>query len=131
MAQFPAGFEDLWSRPLIGHLATVRPDGAPAVTPMWFLWDGDWLCFTHTTSRAKLRNIEHQPWIALSVNDPDKPHRYIQARCLVEHVDPDPGGMFYGTLQRRYSWPPTSSAPDSAGRVVIRARPMVYSTQDL
>ncbi len=130
MSEFPAGFEDLWSRPLIGHLATVRPDGAPAVTPMWFLWDGEWLCFTHTTSRAKLRNIEHQPWIAFSVNDPDKPHRYIQARCVVAHIDADPDGAFYESLQRRYSWPTATTQQDSSDRVVIRARPMAYSSQN-
>jgi PPOX class probable F420-dependent enzyme len=97
---------------------------------MWFLWDGERLCFSHTTSRAKLRNIEHQPWIAFSVNDPAKPHRYLQARAIVEHVDPDPDAAFYQTLQRRYSWP-TTGAPNATGRVVIRARPMTYSSQDL
>ena len=97
---------------------------------MWFLWDGQWLCFSHTTSRAKRRNIEHQPWIALSVNDPERPHRYMQARCVVEHLDPDPGAEFYRTLQRRYSWP-TGTGPDAADRIVIRARPQFYSTQNL
>jgi hypothetical protein len=68
--------------------------------------------------------------VALSVNDPDRPHRYIQARCVVEHVDPDPGAEFYRTLQRRYSWP-TGTGPDAADRIVIRARPKFYSTQNL
>jgi PPOX class probable F420-dependent enzyme len=97
---------------------------------MWFLWDGEFLCFSHTTSRAKLRNIEHQPWIAFSVNDPDKPHRYIQARALVASIDPDPDGAFYQMLQRRYSWPASTTPQDSSDRVVIRARPMAYSNQN-
>jgi PPOX class probable F420-dependent enzyme len=129
-AEFPAAFEDLWTRPLIGHLATVRPDGKPAVTPMWFAWDGEFLRFSHTTTRAKVRNIKHQPWVALSVNDPDRPHRYLQARCLVEGIDPDPGAEFYQSLQRRYAWP-SATAPDATDRIVIRARPAFFSTQDL
>jgi PPOX class probable F420-dependent enzyme len=128
--QFPSGFEDLWSRPLIGHLATVRPDGAPAVTPMWFMWDGELLNFSHTARRAKVRNITNQPWVALSVNDPDKPHRYLQARCIVERIDADADAEFYRSLQRRYSWP-TGDAPEAADRVVIRARPKFFSSQDL
>ena len=90
MSELPPGYEDLLTRPLFGHLATVRPDGNPAVTPMWFSWDGELLRFTHTTRRAKLRNIEHNPHVALSVLDPERPYRYLQARGTVERVEPDP-----------------------------------------
>jgi PPOX class probable F420-dependent enzyme len=131
MTEFPQEFEDLWLRPLIGHLATVRPDGNPSVTPMWFIWDGELLRFTHTTGRAKLRNLENNPYIALSVNDPDRPHRYVQGRARVESVEPDPDGDFYRTLQIRYGWPLDRLAPDSTGRVVIAARPFAYSTQNV
>jgi PPOX class probable F420-dependent enzyme len=130
MSGFPKEFEDLWIRPIIGHLATVRPDGNPSVTPMWFHWDGELLRFTHTTRRAKLRNIEHNRYIALSVNDPDHPHRYLQGRARVESVVPDPGGAFYRQLQIRYGWPQDAPAPDSTDRVVIAARPVAFSTQD-
>jgi PPOX class probable F420-dependent enzyme len=131
MSEFPKGFEDLLIRPLIGHLATVRPDGNPAVTPMWYAWDGELLRFSHTTRRAKLRNIEHNPHISLSVNDPEKPHRYLQTRAVVVSVDPDLDGAFYRELQQRYNWPGPQAALAAADRVVIAARPIAYSTQDV
>ncbi len=49
----------------------MRPDGAPAVTPMWFAWDGELLKFTHTTKRQKVLDIAHEPRIAMSVIDPE------------------------------------------------------------
>lgn len=131
MSDFPKDFEDLLVRPLIGHLATVRPDGNPTVTPMWFVWDGEVLRFSHTTSRSKLRNIEHNPHVSLSVNDPEKPHRYLQSRARVVSVEADPGDVFYRELQQRYGWPTRRTAPDAVGRVVITATPFAYSTQDV
>jgi predicted pyridoxine 5'-phosphate oxidase superfamily flavin-nucleotide-binding protein len=36
----PDGHGDLLARPLVGHLATLGPDGTPPVDPMWFTGDG-------------------------------------------------------------------------------------------
>jgi PPOX class probable F420-dependent enzyme len=129
MTEIPAGYEDLLQRPLFGHLATVRPDDDPAVTPMWFAWDGEVLRFTHTTRRAKLRNIEHNPHVALSVLDPERPYRYLQARCTVEKIEADPTGAFYVELARRYGRDDPAPPPDSPDRVIITARPFAYSKQ--
>lgn len=129
MSPIPDGYEDLLTRPLIGHLATVRPDGEPAVTPMWYSWDGELLRFTHTTRRAKLRNIEHNPNVALSVLDPDRPYRYLQARGTVEKIEPDPTGAFYVELAIRYGRENPAPPPDAADRVIITVRPYAYSKQ--
>jgi PPOX class probable F420-dependent enzyme len=129
MPAVPAGYEDLLTRPLIGHLATVRPDGAPAVTPMWFGWDGELLWFTHTTRRAKLRNLEHSPYLALSVVDPDRPARYLQVRARLESVRPDPSGAAYVELAIRYGSVHPIPPADSPDRVVITARPIAFSQQ--
>jgi PPOX class probable F420-dependent enzyme len=129
MGAIPDGYEDLLVRPLIGHLATVRVDGNPSVTPMWFGWDGELLRFTHTTYRTRLRNIEKNPHIALSVVDPDSPYRYLQARAIVEEVVPDPAGAFYVELAARYGQPDPEPPADAADRVIIVARPFAYSKQ--
>jgi hypothetical protein len=39
MVAIPQGKESLLEGPLYGHLATVRPDGNPQVTPVWFASD--------------------------------------------------------------------------------------------
>jgi PPOX class probable F420-dependent enzyme len=129
MSEIPEGYEDLLVRPLFGDLATVRPDGDPAVTPMWFAWDGEVLKFTHTTRRAKMRNIEHNPHVALSIIDPDQPYRYLQVRGKVEGIEPDPTGAFYVELATRYGSEHPTPPPDSAERVIITVRPFAYSKQ--
>lgn len=129
MNKIPDGYEELLVQPNFGHLATVRPDGDPAVTPMWFSWDGELLRFTHTTRRAKLRNIEHNPHVSLSVLDPDQPYRYLQARGTVESITPDPTGAFYVELAHRYGRPNPAPPPDAEDRVIITVRPFAYSKQ--
>jgi PPOX class probable F420-dependent enzyme len=129
VSEIPESYEDLLVRPLIGHLGTVRPDGQPSVTPMWFAWDGALLRFTHTTGRTRLRNLEHCPYLALSVVDPDSPYRYLQARARLESVDPDPTGAFYMELARRYGQTDPKPPADSPQRVIIVARPFAYSKQ--
>ncbi len=54
----------------IGKLVTLRPDGSPTVVPIWYAWDGaSATIFTSRTS-AKVRRIEADPRVALSVEEP-------------------------------------------------------------
>jgi len=69
----PDTHEDLLIRPLFAHLATIGPDGAPQVNPVWMIWDGEFLRFTTTRDRRKHLNVAADPHVAISVNDPDKP----------------------------------------------------------
>lgn len=129
MAAIPAGYEDLLTRPLYGHLATTRPDGSPQVNPMWFEWDGEVLRFTHTTKRQKYRNIAGNPHIAISVVDPDVPYKYLEVRGVVEEIVPDPTGAFYLRLNDRYDGPLTEPPTDAADRVIVVVRPTSFSKQ--
>jgi hypothetical protein len=54
-------------------LATVRPDGRPHLTPIWFVWVAErfWLCTTATA--VKVRNASHQPTVQVSLADPLQP----------------------------------------------------------
>jgi hypothetical protein len=48
-------------------IATIGANGEPQSSPMWFLWDGEYLKFTHTTTRKKYQNIKRDPRVILSV----------------------------------------------------------------
>lgn len=64
-------------RPMIGDLATVNPDGSPHVAPVWFRWDGEVVkVFTQTTA-VKIRNIRHDPRVAISVATQEAPYGYV------------------------------------------------------
>ncbi len=87
------------------HVATMRPDGSPQSSPMWFVWDGASLKFTHATNRQKYQHIRRDPRVAVSITDVDDPYTYAEFRGVVERIEEDPGGAFYETLAKRYGAP--------------------------
>lgn len=105
--------------PLYGTLGTVRPDGTPQVNPMWYDFDGEHLRFTHTRSRAKFRNLQANPAMALSILDPDNPFSYLEVRGRLVDVIDDPQGAFYVELQNRYGNPSAEPPPNAHERVVL------------
>jgi PPOX class probable F420-dependent enzyme len=118
----PQSHADLRERPTFAHLATIRPDGSPQSSVMWFVWDGDRIRMTHTKSRQKFRNLADEPRVALSITDPDDQYRFLEIRGTVENIEDDtPEAAFYQSLQRRYgqSYP----IKDAAERVVLTIRP--------
>jgi PPOX class probable F420-dependent enzyme len=113
----PADLVPLLERPLFAALGTVRPDDTVQVNPMWFLYDGEHLRFTHTTKRAKFRNLQRNPSMSLMVFDPDDPQTYIEVRGQLVEVVPDPEGALYVTLGQRYGNPDQQPPPDRADRL--------------
>jgi PPOX class probable F420-dependent enzyme len=118
-ATIPDDLADLLERPLYGSLGTVRPDGTVQVNPMWFEFNGESVRFTHTTFRAKYRNLQHNPSMSLLVTDPDIPQRYLEVRGTLAEVIPDPEGAFFVRLGQRYGTPDQQPPPDRADRVIL------------
>lgn len=127
----PETHRDLLERPLFAHWATVRPDGAPQVNPMWFLWDGDEgvIKLTHTNTRHNYRFLQQEPRVAFSITDPDNEYRYLQVRGTVERIEDDPTGSFHKVLQQRYLGR-ANEVPDAPTRVLITVRPTGFKTKD-
>src|SRR4249919_3318894 len=124
----PESHADLLERPTFAHLATVAPDGSPHSSVMWFVWDGEVLRFTHTTTRQKFKNIAHEPRVAISIADPDNPYRSLKARGAVEKSEPDDDvASFYQSLQRRYG--ESYDITDAYKRVILTVRPTAYVTK--
>ena len=123
-SQLPETHSDLLERALYAHLATVRPDGTPQSSVMWFDWDGSRLRMTHKSTRQKIKNFAHEPRVALSIADPDDPLRFIEVRGVVESIEPDEKASFYRSLQERYGM--VYEIKDAAVRVVVTIRPDAY-----
>ena len=124
----PASLADLLERPLHAHLATVRPDGTPQVNPTWFRYDGEYVWLTTTSKRAKHRNWQAQPAVALSITDPDRQWRYLEVRGRVEHIVPDPEGAEFVRLAERYGMP-QGPPEDAADRIAVAIRPLHTTAQ--
>jgi PPOX class probable F420-dependent enzyme len=73
-----------------GKAGVTRKDGAPHVTPIWFVLDGDDLVFTTHGESLKGRVLRRDPRLSVCVDDQTPPYSYvvIQAEArLVEDLD--------------------------------------------
>lgn len=122
----PETHADLLQKPVFAHLATVRPDGAPQSSVMWFSWDGQRIRMTHTKTRQKFRNFAAEPRVALSIADPEDQYRFLEVRGVVEKIeDDDATASFYRSLQRRYLGR-EYRVRDADVRVVVAIRPETF-----
>jgi PPOX class probable F420-dependent enzyme len=118
-AEIPDDYRQLLDRPLFGSLGTIRPDNTVQVSPMWFEFDGESIRFTHTTKRAKFRNLQHNPSMSLAIMNPDRPTSYLEVRGKLIEVVPDPAGEFYVRLGKRYGNANQQAPADKADRVIL------------
>jgi PPOX class probable F420-dependent enzyme len=56
-------------REIVIWLTTVRGDGRPQSSPVWFLWDGRTFLIFSLPRSQKLPNIRNHPEVALHLND--------------------------------------------------------------
>ena len=82
MKNFPQEYRDLLKDETKAYLflATTMPDGSPQVTPIWFSSDDEYILINTNEGRTKDRNMKARPKIALVIQDPTTPYRYIQIR---------------------------------------------------
>ncbi|MEV0614577.1 PPOX class F420-dependent oxidoreductase [Nonomuraea sp. NPDC050404] len=60
-----------------GKLAVTLADGAPHVTPIWFLLDGDAVVFNTGETSLKGKALSRDPRAALCVDDENPPYSYV------------------------------------------------------
>ncbi len=82
MAAIPENFTDLLSRTkkAFAVLALVTKDGKPQATPLWFDWDGTHVVINTARGRVKDKILHRHPTVALLIQDPANPYRYLQIR---------------------------------------------------
>jgi PPOX class probable F420-dependent enzyme len=125
----PAHLIPLLEAPNYAFLGTIRPDDTVQVNPMWFDFDGETLRFTHTTKRAKYRNLQHNPSMSLAIINDDNVLSYVEVRGKLIEAIPDPTGAFYVHLATRYGAPDQPPPPDSPDRVILVMSIEHYTTQ--
>ena len=97
----PEKLKDILDTKALAHVATVTPGGQPRTSPMWCEWDGERVLLSHTKARAKYRDVQQNPRIALSIAHPDDPYRYIEIRGRVE-IEDDPEKTLINRLAKKY-----------------------------
>lgn len=65
--EIPATVRDVIESGRVAHLVTLNPDGSPQVTCVWVGWEGDAIVSGHLGQFQKLRNIQRDSRVALSI----------------------------------------------------------------
>ena len=60
-----------------GKLATTSPSGAPHVTPIWFVLDGDDIVFTTHESSVKGKAVLRDGRVSMVVDDQEPPYSFV------------------------------------------------------
>jgi len=100
--QVPDAFLDLFHKKSFAHLATLMPDGTPQVTPVWCDFDGTHVLINSAKGRQKDKNVRGKPQVALSIQDPDNPYRYLEVRGRVVSVTEEGADAHIDRLAKRY-----------------------------
>jgi PPOX class probable F420-dependent enzyme len=119
----PASFTDLFQKQAFAHLTTLMPDGGPQVSPVWCELDGQHVVINSAKGRQKDRNMRRDPRVALSIQDPANPYRYLQVRGNVETITENGADAHIDKLSHRYFGKDYPFRAPGEVRVIYRIRP--------
>lgn len=99
-------------------VCTVRPDGTPHLTPVWFVFRSDtcWICCT--TGSVKARNVRLNPRVSVAVGDGDRPVVVEGIARLHEHQSEFPADI-HQAFAGKYDWDIHTLEQDRWRRILI------------
>ena len=84
------------------YVATTMPDGSPQLTQTWVDTDGTNIVINTVEGFQKLRNVQRDPRVAVTVADPANPSRYFAVRGRVVSVTTEGGEEGIEALAQKY-----------------------------
>jgi PPOX class probable F420-dependent enzyme len=103
MPDIPEKFRHLMSdKRAFANLATVKADGSPQVTPVWFDYTNGKIRVNTAKGRVKSRTMTEGAKVALAIMDPDNAYRYIQVRGTVTHASENGADQHIDSLAKKY-----------------------------
>ena len=122
MTSIPESHEDILQKRSFASMATVDGKGVPQVTPVWFSIEDGYILINSAKGRKKDRNLRENPDVALSIQDPDDPYRYlgIQGR-VVEFIEEGAAEHIHALAQKYWGRPFDLSLTQI--RVIYKIRP--------
>lgn len=97
-------------------LATVRPNGAPHLVPIWFVWHENKAYLCTSQDSVKARNMLHEPRIAFALENGDDPVLMEGTAQILDDAPPEIVEKF----QTKFNW---NILSDSTYNAVIEITP--------
>lgn len=79
----PERLKELLDGANFATLATLMPDGSPQATTMWIDREGEHIRFNTAEGRAKPRNMDRDPRVAIAIWNADDPYEAYAVRGRV------------------------------------------------
>ena len=92
----------IFEKKVLAHVATLGPDGAPQVTPVWVMLDGEDIIINTALGRAKARNLASDSRVAVSLTDPDNLYAAIVVRGSVTGFTTEGADEVIDQLAKKY-----------------------------
>ena len=75
--------------PHVAHFASIRQDGTPHLSPVWYRWEDGKVTVVSGASAVKTRNVRQNPKVAISVATDEWPYQYVilEGDATVENAD--------------------------------------------
>jgi PPOX class probable F420-dependent enzyme len=89
--------------PLI-WLTTVRPNSIPEPSPVWFLWNGETFLIYSRPNTPKLRNITHNPIVALNLDGDGRGGDIVVVTGEARLAPELPPAQLVPEFVAKYSW---------------------------
>jgi PPOX class probable F420-dependent enzyme len=122
MEKIPASHQDILEKRAFAHVATIDADGEPQVTPVWIDYDGEYLLVNSQRGRKKDRNLRERPQVAISVQDPENPYRYLGVQGRVVDITEEGAAEHIHKLSRKYNGRDYTLNPGDV-RVIYKIQP--------
>jgi len=106
-------------------VTTLRKDGSPTNSVIFYARDGDQLLFSTTKNRLKGRTLAHDARIALTVLDEGAPYRFVSVEGIATIEDKDiiPGHLAINRVMRGGDFTPPTGFEErlrNEGRIIVR-----------
>lgn len=121
MAALSDAIRTLFDGPNDAHVATVSPDGGPHSVPVWVGLDSNRIAFLTDPASRKARNLAHDPRVAISITDHERPYAMAQVRGRIsERLEGEAAWTIIDRISHTYTGQPYPLRTD---RVVFLVEP--------
>ena len=107
------------------YLATVNSKGVPQVTPVWFDTDGEYILINTNEGRLKDRNMKNNGTVAMVIQDPNTPYRYLGMQGKVVSHTTEGADEHINMLSLRYDEEPWKYR-EGQKRIIFKIKPTSF-----
>ena len=109
------------TRAQVAWLTTLRGDGSPHSTPVWFVVDGDVISVATAARNAKVRNLRSDPRVSIAVDGSAAAPMVAQGSATVVPMGETPAGIAEAFARKYDGWDIRDESVDGE-RVLVRVR---------